>query len=161
MGRRRPIRFAAIGGFVGLLLAAGSVVAVSAAGVTIGETNDLYHFSPKTAYVNVGGTMTWANGTDAPHTVTSDSGSELASPTLSPGKTFGHTFAAIGTFTYHCTVHSYMAGSVIVLAAGVPLPATDTTPLPTSRDPGSGPLLLVLAGLAGGMLALRRFRRTA
>jgi hypothetical protein len=52
---------------------------------------------------------------------------------------------------------------VIVLAAGVPLPATDTpaTASPTSRDPGIGPVLLVLAGLAGGTLAVRRFRRTA
>jgi hypothetical protein len=56
-----------------------------------------------------------------------------------------------------------MVGSVTVLAAGVLPPATDTlsTATPRSHDPGIGPGLLVLAGLAGGILALRRFRRTA
>jgi plastocyanin len=163
MGRRRSIRVAAIAGFVGLLLAAGSVAAASTAGVTIRETNNLYHFSPKTTYVNVGGTVTWTNGTDAPHTVTSDSGSELASGTIGPGTTFNHAFATTGTFAYHCTIHTYMVGSVTVLAAGVLPPATDTlsTATPRSHDPGIGPGLLVLAGLAGGILALRRFRRTA
>lgn len=163
MGRRRSIRVAAIAGLVGLLLAAGSVAAASTAAVTIGETNNLYHFSPKTTFVNVGGTVTWTNGTDAPHTVTSDSGSGLASGTIGPGTTFNHAFATTGTFAYHCTVHTYMVGTVRVLAAGVLPPATDTlsTATPPSHDPGIGPGLLVLAGLAGGILAVRRFRRIA
>jgi hypothetical protein len=56
-----------------------------------------------------------------------------------------------------------MVGTVIVLAAGVPLPATDTLPSAASggRAPGIGLVFLVLAGLAGGILAVGRFRRTA
>jgi len=163
MGRRPSIRFAVIGGFVGLLLAVGSVAAASTSAVTIGETNNLYHFSPKTTYVNVGGTVTWTNGSDALHTVTSDSGGELASGTVGPGTSFNHQFATTGTFAYHCTIHTYMVGTVIVLAAGVPVPATDTLPTasPGGRDPGIGLVVLVLAGLAGGLLAARRFGRAA
>jgi len=54
--------------------------------------------------------------------VTSDSGSELASATLNAGKTFSHTFAATGTFSYHCTIHTYMVAKVVVLGAGVTAP---------------------------------------
>jgi plastocyanin len=141
-------------------MVASPVVAVSTAGVKIGEANNKYHFSPGTAYVNVGGTVTWTNGSDAAHTVTSDAGSELASSTIGAGKTYSHTFAATGTFAYHCTIHTYMLGKVIVLAAGVTAPPTDALPaIPTgTNDPGIGLAILVLLGLSGAILGLRRFR---
>jgi plastocyanin len=164
MNRRRSVGVAAVGALVGLLMVIGSVAAASSAGVRIGETNNKYHFSPTTTFVNVGGKVTWTNGSDAPHTVTSDSGSELASATLNAGKTFSHTFAATGTFSYHCSIHTYMVGKVVVLAAGVTAPPTDTTlpDQPASADPNVGLLLvLVLVGLSGALLALRRFRRAA
>jgi plastocyanin len=163
MGRQRTVRVAAVGSLVALLLLVSSVAAASTATVRIGETNNRYHFSPVTVFVNVGGKVTWMNGTDAAHTVTSDAGSELASATIGPGTTFSHTFTATGTFAYHCSIHTYMVGKVTVLAAGVALPATDT--LSTSQagtsDQGIGPVVLVLIGLGGGALALRRFRRSA
>ena len=164
MNRRRSVGVAAVGALVGLLMVISSVAAASTAGVRIGETNNRYHFSPTTTFVSVGGKVTWTNGSDAPHTVTSDSGSELASATLNAGKTFSHTFASTGTFTYHCSIHTYMVGKVVVLAAGVTAPPTDTaSPDQTaSADPNIGlPLVLVLVGLGGAVLALRRFRRAA
>jgi plastocyanin len=164
MDRRRSFGLAAVGALVGLLMVIGSVAAASSAGVRIGETNNRYHFSPTTTYVSVGGKVTWTNGSDAPHTVTSDSGSELASATLNAGKTFSHTFASTGTFAYHCSIHTYMVGKVVVLAAGVTAPPTDTASpdQPASADPNVGlPVVLMLVGLSGAVLALRRFRRAA
>jgi plastocyanin len=164
MDRRRSFGLATVGALVGLLIVIGSVAAASSAGVRIGETNNRYHFSPTTTYVSVGGKVTWTNGSDAPHTVTSDSGSELASATLNAGKTFSHTFAATGTFTYHCSIHTYMVGKVVVLAAGVAAPPTDTASpdQPTSADSNVGLSVgLVLVALSGTLLALRRFRRAA
>jgi plastocyanin len=162
MGRQRSVRFAAAGSLVALLLLVSSVAAASSATVRIGETNNRYHFSPLTTFVNVGGKVTWTNGSDASHTVTSDSGSELASATIGPGTTFSHTFMSTGTFAYHCSIHTYMVGKITVLAAGVALPATDTlsTSPAGTGDPGIG-VALVLIGLSGGALALRRFRRPA
>ena len=162
MGRRRSVGVAVVGAFAGLLMLVSSVGAASTAQVKIGESGGKYHFSPTTSFVNVGGTVTWTNGSDAPHTVTSDSGSELASATLNAGKTFSHTFAATGTFSYHCTIHTYMVAKVVVLGAGVTAPPTDTavTEGPASPEPNVGPLvLLFLVGLSGAVLALRRFRR--
>lgn len=53
----------------------------------------------------------------APHTVTSDVGSvknELDSPTLAKGYTYSHTFNEIGTYAYHCSIHTSMKGKIIV-----------------------------------------------
>jgi plastocyanin len=162
MGRQRSVRVAAGGSLAALVLLVSSVAAASTANVRIGETNNRYHFSPVTTFVNVGGKVTWTNGTDAPHTVTSDSGGELASATIGPGTTFSHTFTAMGTFAYHCTIHTYMVGKVTVLAAGVALPATDTlSPQLSNGNRGMAPVVLVLIALGGGALALRRSRRSA
>lgn len=142
-------------------LVAGTIAGpVSAAGASVkmGESNEKYFFSPATAYVNVGGTVTWTNGTDVPHTVTSDNGSELSSENLAENATFSHTFAAAGTFSYHCTIHPYMTATVVVLAAGVTPPPTDTLADGTSRSgaPLGGLVLILILGLAGASLFLRR-----
>lgn len=149
-------------GLLGLLTIAGPVLAANGS-VRIGETNERYHFAPTTVYVNVGDSVTWTNGSDVDHTVTSDSGTELASDKVAEAATFDHTFAATGTFAYHCTIHDYMTGSVVVLAAGVTPPPTYTAPSSAAAtEPGAlGIAVLVLAGLGAGGLALRRFRRIA
>ena len=58
-----------------------------------------------------------------------------------------------GTFAYHCTIHSYMKGTITVLAAGQNLPATDAATLlrGAGRDL-SVPSVLLLIG--AGMLLL-------
>ena len=160
MNRRTSLTIAFVGVF-GLLMVAGPALAANGA-VAIGETNDRYHFSPKTVFVNVGESVTWTNGSDTAHTVDSDSGTELASGNIAAAATFDHTFSATGTFAYHCDIHDYMKGTVVVLAAGVTPPPTSTasTSAPVSEPSSLGIVLLVLAGLAAGGLALRRFRPT-
>jgi amicyanin len=64
--------------------------------------------------INKGNTVVWTNLDSAPHTVTSDSGSELNSPRLSSGQTYSHTFTTTGTFDYHCAVHPMMKATVVV-----------------------------------------------
>jgi len=163
MSPRRSLGVKAVVGLVGLLMVASPVAAASGAAVKIGEAHEKYFFAPATVFVNVGGTVTWTNGTDALHTVTSDTGSELDSPTIAAATTFTHTFATTGTFRYHCTIHPYAVGKVVVLAAGATLPATDTRSfVATSTGDGSISLVIViLAGLAGAGLVLRRLRSIA
>ncbi len=159
MMRRTTLAMAVVA-MLAMLAIAGPVIAANR-GVSIGEANNRYFFSPKTQYANVGDTVTWTNGTDTAHTVNSDTGSELDSGGQIPAAaTFKHTFAAEGTFAYHCDIHDYMKAKIIVLAAGAQLPATDTSVAPagpTGND-GAGLLIMVLAGLAVGGLAIRRFR---
>lgn len=87
----------------------------SVAQVKISESNDKYGFAPATLTVAKGTRVEWSNASDAPHTVTSDSGTTLASSIISPsGGTFDFTFTQPGTYTYHCTVHPYMKGTIVV-----------------------------------------------
>lgn len=71
-------------------------------------------FDDATLTVKKGTTVTWTNKDSVSHTITSTTGSELASSTLAVGGTYSHTFTATGTFTYHCTFHPSMTGTVIV-----------------------------------------------
>jgi plastocyanin len=157
----RPRRILAIGAATGAAAVAlaltTSVVLASLASVRMIERNERYAFDPATIYVHVGNAVVWTNGTDAPHTVTSDSGTELDSPQLSEGQTFEHTFTTAGTFSYHCQIHPYMKARVVVLAPGATPPATATAGLDPQRGlPGGwlwvvvgfGALALVSAALA-------------
>ena len=75
-----------------------------------------FAFSPAEIVVNVGDTVTWANEDNAAHTITSDSGSELASPPLEKDGVYSYTFNEAGTYTYRCSIHRSMQGKVIVHA---------------------------------------------
>ncbi len=73
-----------------------------------------FSFNPKVLNIKTGTKVTWINNDSAPHTVTSDSGSLLNSPTLSSGSSFSFTFSSPTTVNYHCAIHPMMKASVIV-----------------------------------------------
>lgn len=73
-----------------------------------------FAFSPATLTIQKGETVTWTNQDSAPHTITSDSGSELASGTLNKGSSYAHTFNEAGTYSYHCSIHPMMKGTIVV-----------------------------------------------
>ena len=81
-----------------------------------------YGFSPDSVTVVIGknNTVFWTNDDAAPHTVTSDTAgifdSGTAGPLTTQGGTFQFTFTTPGTYTYHCSFHAWMQGTVIVLA---------------------------------------------
>jgi plastocyanin len=98
---------------VALGLGARSVAAQESAAVSIVD----FAFQPASVEIATGGTVTWTNTGQAPHTVTADDGS-FDSGTLSPGATFSQTFATAGTFTYHCNIHPQMTATIIVGGPG-------------------------------------------
>lgn len=73
-----------------------------------------FAFNPLSLTVSVGDTVVWTNDDSASHTITSDSGSELASSSFSKGQTYSHTFTKSGTFDYHCSIHTMMKAKIIV-----------------------------------------------
>jgi plastocyanin len=92
---------------------AGSIApAASGGGATAVEMKGLA-FNPTSLTVPTGSKVTWTNNDTTAHTVTFDDGS-ADSGNLAVGATFDHTFAAAGTFAYHCTIHSFMKGTVTV-----------------------------------------------
>jgi plastocyanin len=74
-----------------------------------------FAFNPKSLTVAAGTTVVWTNNDKVAHTSTSDTGI-WDSGHIQPGKTFSHTFATAGTFSYHCNIHPSMKGSIVVTA---------------------------------------------
>lgn len=74
---------------------------------------DNFAFAPATLTVRVGGTVTWTNRDEEPHTVAASDGS-FHSPGMGTGATFSRTFPAPGTFDYVCSIHPMMHGTVVV-----------------------------------------------
>jgi plastocyanin/predicted lipoprotein with Yx(FWY)xxD motif len=71
-----------------------------------------------TVVIGVNNTVMWTNNDVTTHTVTS-----LSVPTgaqafndgnLSPGSTFSVTLTVAGTYRYHCAIHPWMLGTIIV-----------------------------------------------
>ena len=74
--------------------------------------NDL-SFDPPQISLSAGRTVSWINDDSIQHTVTSDEGLFDSGP-RSPGDTFDNTFDSTGEFGYHCAIHPFMTGVVIV-----------------------------------------------
>lgn len=73
-----------------------------------------FAFSPSELRIKIGEKVEWTNMDSSSHTVTSDSGNELNSGTLSKGESYTHTFNALGTYEYYCTIHPNMKAKIIV-----------------------------------------------
>jgi plastocyanin len=72
-----------------------------------------FAFSPATIKVKKGTTVTWTNKDAVKHTVTADSG-KWGSNLLANGETYSYKFDNVGSFSYHCTPHPSMKGTVEV-----------------------------------------------
>ena len=64
-------------------------------------------YNPATLTVPAGTTVSWQNGSNYTHTVTSDTGSTLTydSNDISYGGTYSQTFNTAGTYHYYCKFH--------------------------------------------------------
>jgi plastocyanin len=156
---------------------AGRPKAVAAASATV--TIRDFEFAPAQVTIDVGDTVTWTNEGPTAHSATAEDGS-FDTGVYGEGRSRSHTFDQAGTFSYICTPHPFMKGTVTVRAAsggdagsdggadsgsgagagggasgsqgdsGAALP-------PTGRDSGS----LGLLGLATLALGVYLFRRTS
>jgi plastocyanin len=70
-------------------------------------------FAPDSLDVTAGSTVTWTNTDSVTHTSTSDNGA-WNSGNIGSGKQFSVSFPTAGTFSYHCTIHPGMVGTVVV-----------------------------------------------
>jgi plastocyanin len=120
MSFRRPTLTGLTGLAVVLALAVAGCGSSTSAGVTGGPSGggnavsiSVSAYKPATITVAPGMTVTWTNNDPVVHTVTADD-SSWDSGDLSQGQTFSRTFDTAGTYAYHCTVHPWMVGTVIV-----------------------------------------------
>ncbi|MDF2736587.1 MAG: Copper binding protein plastocyanin/azurin family [Nitrososphaeraceae archaeon] len=68
---------------------------------------------PQISVSSEGNIVSWTNEDSTEHTVTADDGSFDSGP-ISPGDTFENTLDSPGDFGYHCEIHPFMTGVVIV-----------------------------------------------
>src|SRR5438045_998004 len=87
-------------------------------------------FVPPTTTVRVGDTVSWTNRDAFSHTSTSDTGA-WNSDVIRAGSSFSFTFRAAGTFAYHCAIHAFMHGTIVVQAVTTPQPTAPPTAPPT------------------------------
>ena len=74
-----------------------------------------FSFSPSSITVKKGTTVTWTNHDSVAHTVTeSDGKTGPSSSEVDNGKSYSFTYNTAGTFTYHCSIHPEMVGTVTV-----------------------------------------------
>ncbi len=72
-----------------------------------------FAFSPATLNVAVGTKVTWTNKDGTTHTVSSDTNA-FNSGNLADGASYSYTFNTAGTYAYHCAIHTYMKGTIVV-----------------------------------------------
>src|SRR6266568_3825513 len=87
-------------------------------------------FAPPTTPIRVGDMVTWTNADPFSHTSTSDTGA-WDSSVIRAGGSFSFIFKTAGTFAYHCSIHLFMHGTIVVQAVATPQPTAPPTAPPT------------------------------
>jgi len=72
-----------------------------------------FKFDPADTTIKVGTTVTWTNQDASAHTVTADDGS-WSSDSLNQGATYSRTFDQAGNYSYQCSIHPSMVGTIVV-----------------------------------------------
>jgi plastocyanin len=78
-----------------------------------------FGYTPDTITVVIGknNTVVWTSNDASIHTSTSDTAGVFDTGNIALGASAQVTFTTAGTFSYHCSYHPYMQGTVIVKAA--------------------------------------------
>lgn len=76
-------------------------------------TIENYTYSPANLVVKVGDTVTWVNNDTVGHTATSNDGA-FDTGLIGQANEASVTFDKPGTYSYHCTPHPQMTGTIVV-----------------------------------------------
>jgi plastocyanin len=96
-----------------------------------GDPNTAWKFDPATITVKTGDTVVFMNTGSETHTATADDNS-FDTHAISAGQQTSVTMAKAGTFTFHCSFHPWMKGTITVTDAGGAAPAAANTPAASS-----------------------------
>jgi plastocyanin len=73
-----------------------------------------FKFAPGRLTVGHGAKVTVANDDTTAHTATSDDGQTFDTGTIQPGASGTISVTKPGTYAYHCTIHPFMHGTLVV-----------------------------------------------
>jgi plastocyanin len=74
-----------------------------------------FTFNPQTITVKSGEKVTWINRDEEPHTIVSVGKQFKKSTALDTDQEFTITAGSPGTYTYYCSVHPKMTGTIVIL----------------------------------------------
>lgn len=90
--------------------ASGQATATASAAKKVSIVN--FAFKPRTLKVKRGARVAFANTANTTHTATK--GGVFDTRNIAPGKTKAVQFNKRGTFAYHCKIHPFMKGKIVV-----------------------------------------------
>jgi plastocyanin len=93
------------------------------------DDDDADGFGPGTITIDAGGSVTWVNLDDDPHTAT---GADFDTGILQPGDLATVTFNEPGRFPYSCELHPVMTGTVEVRDASGAVPGATPQATPAA-----------------------------
>jgi plastocyanin len=73
-----------------------------------------FKFAPATLTVRAGSKVTVKNSDTTAHTATADSGGAFNTGDIEPGASATITLKATGRVAYHCSIHPFMHGTIVV-----------------------------------------------
>jgi plastocyanin len=82
----------------------------SSGSVTISD----FKFAPASLTVAPGARVTVANKDSTAHTATADNGSSFDTGDVDPGSSATVTLSKAGSYSYHCSIHPFMHGTLVV-----------------------------------------------
>jgi plastocyanin len=86
----------------------------SSGGGSGGVSIDNFKFSPASLTVKSGTKVTVANHDSTAHTTTADNGKSFDTGSIDPGASSTITVSKAGTYKYHCSIHPFMHGTLVV-----------------------------------------------
>jgi amicyanin len=81
----------------------------------VAATIDNFVFEPEKLTIKAGTTVTWTNRDDIPHTVASKD-RLFKSKVMDTDETYSFTFTTPGEYSYFCSLHPHMTGTIVVEA---------------------------------------------
>ena len=78
------------------------------------DPNNDQSFVPQFISMPIKSMVSWTNDDSIQHTVTSDEEGMFDSGPIPPGRVWDNAFDSPGEFGYHCSIHPWMTGRVMV-----------------------------------------------
>lgn len=73
-----------------------------------------FKFTPASVTVNRGARITVTNHETTAHTATADNGQSFDTGDIAPGSSATLALSKTGTYRYHCSIHPFMHGTLVV-----------------------------------------------
>jgi amicyanin len=108
-----PARAVLLAAPLALALAAGVAGTSSALAADLAIKIDNFTFTPDSAEIAIGTTVTWTNEDDIPHAI-AEVEKRFKSKAMDTGDSYSFTFTAPGTYEYFCSLHPHMKAKIVV-----------------------------------------------